>query len=207
MIAESLVLASASPRRREILDLMGVRHEVVPSGVDERKISADHPRTFALRAAYAKAHDVAARIEPGRWVLAADTVVTRRMVLFGKPTGPENARAILRTLSGAEHDVITGLCLVLSGSETSHLDSELTTVRFRELTEEQICDYVASGEPMDKAGAYGIQGGGAALVDAIDGDYYNVVGLPCNGLLRILDESRCGIAARPLDTPERWKRP
>lgn len=200
----TIVLASASPRRTELLNLMGVTHRIVKSTVDEDKIAADHPRTFALRAAYAKAQDVAKRVDEETWVLGADTVVTRQLVLYQKPEFPDAARRMLLKLSGQTHEVITGLALCLAGSMRSHLASATTRVTFRELTLPEIDEYVATGEPLDKAGAYGIQGRGADLIERIDGDYYNVVGLPCATLAGLLEEAGLEMPIRLPEAPGRW---
>jgi septum formation protein len=199
-----LILASASPRRRELLTAMGIEFVVQPSTVDERAILADHPRTFALRAAFAKARQVAEEVPTDQWVLAADTVVTHRMRLFGKPESAQEAVNMLRTLSGQTHDVITGIALVQAGRPQSWLRPVTTRVTFRELDDQEIMDYVATGEPMDKAGAYGIQGRGGLLVDTIDGDYYNVVGLPCEALADLMEDA--GFDLRPTIPlpPPRW---
>lgn len=201
-----LILASGSPRRRELLVAMGIPFEVQKSTVDETTILADHPRTFALRAAFAKAKDVASRTGPDRWVLGADTVVTRKLRLYGKPRDPADAARMLGELSGETHDVITGMALCLSGSTTSHLLSATTRVVFRPLTPEEIDAYVATGEPMDKAGAYGIQGQGSGLIERIEGDYFNVVGLPCITLLELLREAGLFFGASIPDSPVRWRR-
>lgn len=200
-----LLLASASPRRRELLAAMGLEFEVMPSAVDESAISADHPRTFALRAAFAKARDVAARLEPDRWVLAADTVVTRQMVLFGKPADAADARRMLRALSGETHEVITALALARSGAQETHLHATHTMVQFRPLTETEIDAYIATGEPTDKAGAYGIQGQGGDLIESIRGDYYNVVGLPCGALADMLQDNGLPGATIIPQAPLRWR--
>ncbi len=200
-----IILASASPRRRELLIAMGIPHDVAPSTVDESLIAADHPRTFALRAAYAKAMDVARASEEGRWVLAADTVVTMNLILYGKPVDRDHARQILRVLSGQRHDVITAVALTCAGSPTAYLRAETTRVVFRELTEAEIDTYVATGEPMDKAGAYGIQGAGGELVSAIEGDYYNVVGLPCRVVAELLEEAALDLKTTLPPPPERWR--
>lgn len=203
-MTSELVLASASPRRRELLTAMGIAHRVVPSAVDETSIAADHPRTYAIRCAYAKALDVAARMPADTLVLAADTVVTRRAVLFGKPATEDEAFRILRSLSGESHEVITGVALARAGRAEVQLDSATTTVAFRPLTDGDIRSYIATGEPMDKAGAYGIQGIGGDFIERIDGDYYNVVGLPCTVVARLL-ESHAGFASLTVPKPpERW---
>lgn len=199
-----IVLASSSPRRRELLEAMGIPFEVIPSSVDETKILADHPRTFALRAAYAKALDVASVQPEETWVLAADTVVTLRMRLFGKPDSPADAARMLRALSGQTHDVITGLALLEAGRNQSWLQPVATRVTFRELTDQEIQTYVETGEPMDKAGAYGIQGRGGDLIDTIDGDYFNVVGLPCEALAQLFEEAGLDLKVSLPEPPARW---
>lgn len=206
MTADSgrLVLASSSPRRLELLGLMGVACDVVPSTVDERTIPADHPRTFALRAAYAKAIDVAARVEEGRLVLAADTVVTCRQVLFGKPADKSDARRMVRFLSGRPHHVITAVALACAGRSEVHLDAETTEVIFRHLSEEEIAGYLSRADVLDKAGAYGIQEEGGALVESLEGDYFNVVGLPCALVARLLGEMAPDMAVRVPATPAPW---
>lgn len=183
---------------------MGIPFEVIPSSVDETKILADHPRTFALRAAYAKALDVASVQPEETWVLAADTVVTLRMRLFGKPDSPADAARMLRALSGQTHDVITGLALLEAGRNQSWLQPVATRVTFRELTDQEIQTYVETGEPMDKAGAYGIQGRGGDLIDTIDGDYFNVVGLPCEALAQLFEEAGLDLKVSLPEPPARW---
>lgn len=200
-----IVLASGSPRRTEILRTMGIAHRVQVSGVDESKISADHPRTFALRAAYAKARDVAAVVEEDEWVLAADTVVALGPLLFGKPTDAAHARRVLRRLSGIPHQVITGIALCAGKTQHVHLLAEDTQVVFRELTDAEIDAYVETGEPMDKAGAYGIQGKGGDLIERIEGDFYNVVGLPCRALERLFEMAGLAVPMTVPAQPERWR--
>lgn len=202
---QEIILASASPRRQELLHQMGIPFRVVPSTVDERGILADHPRTFALRAAFAKAQEVAQGQPEGTWVLAADTVVTHRMRLFGKPQSGGEAERMLRDLSGQTHEVITGCALIEAGRENSWLRAVSTRVRFRELSPFEITEYVNSGEPMDKAGAYGIQGAGGGLVEEIEGDYFNVVGLPCEALEELLEEAGLELRVEQPVAPPRWR--
>lgn len=184
----ALVLASASPRRRELLAAMGVAFTVAVSAVDEEAITAPDPRTLALRLALAKANAVAPSQAPGTIVIGADTVVARGGVLYAKPHDAADARRMVSELSGAAHDVITGVAVVRAGHDETMIDAARTRVFFRALSPAEIDEYVATGEPLDKAGAYGIQGHGGALVDRIEGDYYNVVGLPCGLLARLLGE-------------------
>lgn len=204
---EKLILASASPRRRELLATMGIACDVLPSQVDESKIAADHPKTFAFRAAYAKARDVADRAEAGRWVLASDTVVALGLMLLAKPEDAGDAARMLRLLSGKTHLVTTAIALARAGAEETHLRAVTTAVRFRELSPSEIDAYVSTGEPMDKAGGYGIQGSAAGLIEGIEGDYYTVVGLPCAELAALLGEVLPGLRCTVPPPPDRWLRP
>ncbi len=177
-----LVLASVSPRRRELLGLLGVAFEVAPSRVDESLLVASDSVAFARLAAREKCREVAERVEPDTVVLAADTVVhyhdgNGRDVTLGKPAGPGEAVRMLQTLSGREHEVTTGVAVRLAGGSIV-VESATTEVRFRPLSEEEIEAYVATGEPLDKAGAYGIQGGAGRFVEEVRGDLQNVIGLP-----------------------------
>ncbi len=185
---QNLILASASPRRREILQNMGLTFTIQSPNVDEEAIPADHPRTLAIRLAYAKAHEVLAAAPPDSVVLAADTVVAMDGILYAKPANAEEAIAMLRSLSGRTHEVTTGVAIALTGETQVHLDSRTTRVKFRDLSPREIEDYVATGEPFDKAGGYGIQGLGGALVESIEGDYFNVVGLPCGLIADLLQQ-------------------
>lgn len=182
----ALVLASASPRRRELLAAMGLSFTVAVSAVDEDAITAPDPRTLALRLALAKANAVAASQPPGALVVGADTVVARGGVLYAKPRDAADARRMLRELAGGPHDVITAVAIARAGREETVLDAARTRVFFKPLDEARIEAYVATGEPLDKAGAYGIQGHGGDLVDHIEGDFFTVVGLPCAMLARLL---------------------
>lgn len=178
-----LVLASASPRRSGILALLGIPHEIRASDVEERLLPGELPAVAARRLAERKAAAVGA--EAGEVVLAADTIVALGDEALGKPADAAEAEAMLARLSGREHDVFTGLALLRAGRMESSV--ERTRVRFRSLAPREPAEYVATGEALDKAGAYGIQGRGAALVERIEGDYSNVVGLPVRLLLSLLD--------------------
>jgi septum formation protein len=170
-----IVLASSSPRRTQLLTLLGISHEIDPAHVDESPRPGEAPRAMAERLARAKATAVAAR-RPGVPVLAADTVVVLEGEMLGKPADPAEARAMLRRLSGREHVVITAVALARDRQVWERCDE--TRVRFRRLGDETIADYVATGEPLDKAGAYGLQGYGSVLVERIEGDCFGVIGLP-----------------------------
>ncbi len=189
-LARPLVLASASPRRAELLRQVGIAFEVRVSQVaEEGGVPGADPAEIAELHARQKALEVAAGA-PGRLVLGADTVVVLDGRVLGKPRDADEARAVLRALSGRTHEVITGVALALLTSAEPDLVAQehvRTQVTFRELGEAEIEAYVTSGEPMDKAGAYGIQGQGALLVKEIRGCYSNVVGLPLSRTWEMLE--------------------
>lgn len=172
-----LILASGSPRRRLLLENLGLKFEVIPPSGEEKIELWDDPRHLAENLARQKAREVSTRVKPSI-VLAADTIVVKDGEIMGKPQDREEAFKMLERLSGGKHQVITGVCLIDTTGYKELLDSETTTVHFRELLEPEISRYVDSGEPFDKAGGYGIQGLGALLVSGVEGCYYNVVGLP-----------------------------
>ncbi len=188
-----LVLASASPRRRDLLAALGLRFEVRPVGLDETPRPGESPRALVLRLARGK---VAADARPGELVLAADTVVVLpaadggRPELLGKPSGPAEARRMLARLAGREHRVLTGVAVEEPGPEGGRraAAAEESRVVLAPLTARQIARYVASGEPLDKAGSYAIQGLGALFVEAVYGNYTNVVGLPLPTVYRLFSE-------------------
>ncbi len=167
---------------------MGMTFEVRTSGVDESKIPADHPRTFANRAAWLKAKAVAAGEMPETIVIAADTVVTVSGMLLGKPANGKEARWMLDRLNGKSHDVITAVAIARGGESVPVVESDTTRVVFHELSGVDLDRYIATGGPMDKAGAYGIQDVGSRFVERIEGDWFNVMGLPCAMLARMLGE-------------------
>lgn len=183
-----VVLASASPRRRELLGLIFPEFEVVPSGFDESKVPSDMPPAEqVIYSARHKAMDVMSICERAL-VISADTVVSVDEHILGKPEDTDDARRMLRMLSGRVHQVYTGICCVDSSApESIHEDCEKTDVKFRQLSEDMINRYIETGEPMDKAGAYAIQGKGSVLVEGIKGCYFNVVGLPLYRLSKILE--------------------
>ncbi|MGB2982284.1 MAG: Maf family protein [Candidatus Bipolaricaulia bacterium] len=180
----TLILASASPRRKELLSRITSDFIVVPSLGDEP--TDGPPRERALSSARAKAHDVSER--HSGVIIGADTVVVLEGDVFVKPESRSDARRMLERLRGREHVVITGLCVVSTWSGEERTAVEETHVRFRELSAEEIADYLATGEGDDKAGAYGIQGRAALLIDHIRGDVYNVMGLPLCRLVLLLRE-------------------
>ncbi len=170
----AVILASGSPRRRELMKLFGVEFTVSPADIDETMDPEKDPYDEVARVSRCKAR--ALPRQPEDIVIAADTIVVCGGTVLGKPHSPEQAMEMLRLLSGATHQVMTG-CTVLRGNRGETF-TEVTQLHFRELTDEEIARYVGSGEPMDKAGAYGIQGGAALFCTGITGDYYNVMGLP-----------------------------
>ncbi len=184
-----LVLGSGSPRRKRLLTEIGIAFRQSVSDIEETALPNEDPFAFAIRMAEDKAQAVAEQNANGsELVLGGDTVVVLENRILGKPTDEQNAFDILRSLSGHTHVVGTALALVNpSGCLSSGV--EKTTVVFNEVTDDQICKYVASGEPMDKAGAYGIQGMGAFLVDSIEGNLDNVIGLPRNLLNRLAGDA------------------
>lgn len=180
-----LVLASASPRRQELLRNAGIPFDVQPADIPEDPLPSETPGQCAERLAREKALTVA-RKRPGDVVLGADTIVVIDDQFLGKPADAADASRMLRLLAGRSHVVITGVCLVLDGRCTTA--SESTTVTMSEISEPEITDYVATGEPMDKAGAYAIQGIASRWIPRIEGDYCNVVGLPVALVYRMLRE-------------------
>lgn len=169
-----LILASGSPRRKELLSLFRIPFTVIPADVDETMDPANAPCDEVARLSVKKARAV--KREPDDVVIAADTIVVCEGKVLGKPKSEENAYHMLSLLSGRDHQVMTG-CTVLRG-EKCETFTEVTDLHFRTLSEREIRAYIASGEPMDKAGAYGIQGGAALFCRRMEGDYYNVMGLP-----------------------------
>ena len=191
-----LILASSSPRRSELLRNAGIDFDVVPSGIDEGgALPGEFPEQFARRVARDKALHVAGRASPGRMVLGADTIVVMGEAILGKPSGPLDAKRMLRLLSGQTHRVITALCLVGAPDRIVALDHESTFVTFRDLSEKEIREYVATREPFDKAGAYAIQGLASTFAVHISGCYFNVVGLPVALLHDLLMKSERASAA------------
>lgn len=172
-----IVLASSSPRRADLLRQIGVDFEVAPSQIGERPHPDEAPADYITRIARAKVIAVARTRESGL-ILGADTVVVLEGKLLGKPEDEADARRMLRQLSGRWHAVMTGVALYDVATRREVADYEKTLVKFAQLSDREIDWYVGTGEPMDKAGAYGIQGLGALLVDEIAGNYHNVVGLP-----------------------------
>ena len=180
-----IVLASASPRRRELLAGLGLQFEVAAAELDEEAVTAPTPLALVQKLALEKARAVA-KIRPASLVIGADTVVYQNGRIFGKPRDAGEAAGMLRALSGGTHTVATGIALVSPGCEVT--DVVTAKVTFKSLTAGQIARYIATGEPFDKAGGYGIQGRAAAMIREISGDYYTVVGLPICRLCELLTE-------------------
>jgi septum formation protein len=197
-----LILASASPRRAELLSQAGYVFEVDPAHVDESELAGESPRAYVLRVASMKARAVVAR-RPDDVVLAADTTVVVDGDMLSKPADDEDARRMLALLSGRAHEVLTGVVVARAGREASAVVT--TTVRFRPTTPQEIDRYVASGEPHDKAGAYGVQGLASRFVEGVDGSYSNVVGLPVGAVLGLL--AAAGLAPHDRARADAWTEP
>ena len=180
-----VILASQSPRRRDLLTLIGVPHEVRPADIDETVLPGERPAPHAERLARGKALAIASA-EPDALTIGSDTIVVVDGDILGKPADRDEARRMLRRLSGREHVVFTAVAVADGGRVASGVEE--VTVRFRALGDDEIDAYVATGEPMDKAGAYGIQGYGATIVQGIDGDYFAVMGLALGRMVRLMAE-------------------
>ena len=203
-----VVLASASPRRKELLEQIGIIPDIRPSAVEEEK-NEEEPSKLVENLSYIKAADVASRCEAGTLVIGADTVVAvcqkgeERPVILGKPGNAENAGNMIRQIQGHVHQVYTGVTVILcqeAGSYAESTFSEKTDVEVYDMEDGEIAAYVSTGEPLDKAGAYGIQGSFAAYIRGIHGDYTNVVGLPlgrlCHEIKKLLEEQENDQAGR-----------
>lgn len=178
----TLVLASSSPRRRQLLEMLGLPIVVQPAHVQEIPLPREQPEAYARRLARDKARAV-----PGALVLGADTIVVLDGEILEKPADADHAVAMLSRLQGRTHEVITAVCLVANGSEQVLADR--TAVTMRPVDEALLRAYVATGEPLDKAGSYGIQGPGAALIERVEGDFFSVMGLPIRLVLKLLAEA------------------
>jgi len=184
-----LILASESPRRRELLAAVGVPFRVIPSGVDETPFPGESPVRFVRRAALDKGREVAAR-HPSSFVLSADTIVVADGRILGKPRDRGEARRILSLLAGREHRVCTAVCLLCVERDYRAVGTETTRVRFRNLAPAEIAAYARTGECDDKAGAYAAQGAGMLLIDRVAGSFTNVVGLPMARVVGMLKRAR-----------------
>jgi len=177
-----LILASGSPRREELLRAAGLEFEIIVPQIDESPLPGEAPDAFVCRTAREKAESISV---DGAVILAADTAVVDGNRILGKPVDSKNAAAMLRSLSGRTHEVMTGVCIRLPNrTECFHVETRVT---FRNLSEQEIVNYIATDEPMDKAGAYAIQGGAAKMVRRVEGSYSNVVGLPLCEVIEALE--------------------
>lgn len=184
-----IVLASASPRRRDLLAQVGISFAVVPSRAPEEVLPGETPEAHVIRLAGDKAREVAGRPDvPGRWFVGSDTIVLRDDAILGKPRDEGEAAAMLHSLSGRDHRVLSGYCVLDRAGGMAVSGAVSTRVLFKVLTPPEIAGYIATGEPMDKAGAYAIQGIGAFMVRGIEGSYTNVVGLPLCEVVEVLEE-------------------
>lgn len=190
-----VILASASPRRRELLTLVGIDHEVQPANIDESYLPGETPREHAERLARGKASAVEER---DAVIVGSDTIVVVDGDVLGKPRDPEHAKEMLRRLSGRSHVVMTGVAVRWRDKLLSSVEE--VGVTFRGLDDDEIDRYIATNEPMDKAGAYGIQGYGATIVERVDGDYFAVMGLAVNSLVRLMREAGLRYDFGPLTT-------
>ena len=177
------ILASQSPRRKQLLSMLNLTFRVVTADIDETMDPALPLEDAVMEVCRRKAEAVGAG-HPGSLIVSADTVVVLDGCVLGKPHSEAQAKAMLQSLSGRSHTVMTAFCLYRDGEAETHV--EKTRVMFKPLSEEEICGYIATGSPMDKAGAYGIQDGAAVFVQALQGDYYNVMGLPLCALTQCL---------------------
>ncbi len=182
-----LVLASASPRRQELLEMLGFNFTIVPSKIDEEKYNHLNPVEMVKELARAKAEEVATLVED-TLVIGSDTIVVLDDKVLGKPSDQPEARDMLRRLQNRRHSVYTGIAVCDTFSGQVVLDYDKTDVFMTPITDDDILEYVKTGEPMDKAGAYGIQGVGGIFVEKIDGSYFTVMGLPIHKLVKILKD-------------------
>ena len=179
------ILASASPRRIELLSLLGLRFEIMPSNVDEKFIQGEAPRDHVLRLSEEKAR-IASALHPEAWVIGADTIVIINGDILGKPRMPEEAKEMLGRLSGQIHKVFTGFTVARKSADILVRDAVESSVRFREIPEDEMAWYIKSREPYDKAGGYAVQGMGAFFIKEICGSYTNVMGLPLCEVVDVL---------------------
>ena len=185
---EKIILASNSPRRKEILSNVGVDFQVMGSDIEEIVREGEKPESVVMALAFEKASDIASRVEDNSIIVAADTIVYKNSIL-GKPLDDNDAYKMLKSLSGSSHEVYTGFTVLRANTNLKITEYVKTTVVFKELDDETINRYIETKEPMGKAGAYAIQGYGSTLIDSIVGDYFNVVGLPISRLSEVLKKN------------------
>lgn len=181
----NIILASASPRRKEILENANVKFKIMASSIEELTLDSESPCQMVMRLAFEKGIDIASR-QKSDLVISADTIVVLDNTILGKPKDEIEARKMITSLSGRTHQVITGISLINLNNNKKIIDHVISNVKFKNLSEEDINDYIRTKESLDKAGAYGIQGYGALLVEEIQGDYFNIVGLPISRLSDLL---------------------
>ena len=181
-----IILASESPRRQELLKQIGLEFDIISSDIEETVNQNQKPEKLVQQLSYLKAEDVAQKVKNESLIIAADTIVVYKNEILGKPKDEQDAYKMLKKLSGNIHEVFTGFTIINNYTNKIVSDYEKTLVKFRELSEEEIKGYIKTQEPMDKAGAYGIQKIGSLLVEEIKGDYFNVVGLPLCKLALVL---------------------
>lgn len=182
-----IILASGSPRRKEILEKVGVHFEIIVSNIEEVVREGETPYTVVSALAFEKAVDVASRVEVGSIVIASDTIVYKDRIL-GKPKDEQEAFDMLQSLRNDQHSVFTGICIIKAGTHEKYIDVVETKVFTKNYSDQKIRNYIDTGEVWGKAGAYAIQGYGATLIDTIEGDYLNIVGLPLSRLETLMEK-------------------
>ena len=181
----NIILASASPRRKEILENTNIKFDIISSSIEELVLDGESPCQMVMRLAFEKGIDIASK-HKSDLVISADTIVVLDDNVLGKPKDEEEARQMISNLSGRTHQVITGISLINLENNKKIIDYVVSNVKFKKLSKDDINDYIKTKESLDKAGAYGIQGYGAILVEEIQGDYFNIVGLPISKLSDLL---------------------
>lgn len=181
----NIILASASPRRKEILENTNIKFDIISSSIEELILGGESPCQMVMRLAFEKGIDIASK-HKSDLVISADTIVVLDDNVLGKPKDEEEARQMISNLSGRTHQVITGISLINLENNKKIIDYVISNVKFKKLSKDDINDYIKTKESLDKAGAYGIQGYGAILVEEIQGDYFNIVGLPISKLSDLL---------------------
>lgn len=181
----NIILASASPRRKEILENTNIKFDIISSSIEELVLDGESPCQMVMRLAFEKGIDIASKYK-SNLVISADTIVVLDDNVLGKPKDEEEARQMISNLSGRTHQVITGISLINLENNKKIIDYVVSNVKFKKLSKDDINDYIKTKESLDKAGAYGIQGYGAILVEEIQGDYFNIVGLPISKLSDLL---------------------
>ena len=181
----NIILASASPRRKEILENANVKFKIMSSDIEELTLDGESPCQMVMRLAFEKGIDIANK-QKSDLVISADTIVVLDNNVLGKPKDEKEARYMIESLSGKTHQVITGISLINLENNKKIIDYVISNVKFKNLSDDDINDYIKTKESLDKAGAYGIQGYGALLVEEIQGDYFNIVGLPISKLSDLL---------------------